>query len=238
MKRRTYLRALIWIAPALVLGGYLCFRLVRDSLLRSAVERAVARATGGSCRVRGAVVRDGRIYFSGLKLEHPSGAVLSCAAAVVPERGWPIDDQAPGRVDLLDVQVSMAGLPPVRIDKLNVIRARDERTGKLRLTFLAVSECAGFNAALEKKAGVRFEQGKLEIYSLPELDGKTLNFPILLRLIDFKVRSTDGRFEVEAAEARAAVRITGTRKQPRIDLGELEPYLGKGFVTGFRDLLP
>ncbi len=238
MTRRIYLRVLFWVAPALVLGGYYGFRTVREFMLRSAVERAVARATGGSCRVRKARVRDERIYFSGLELEHPSLAVLSCRAAVIPERGWPIDDQAPGRIDVLNAEISIGGLPAVRIDKVNIVRAKDEKTGRLVLTFMAVSECAGFNAALERKAGVKFEKGKLEIYSRPELEGETLDFPVLVRLIDFKVRSTDGRFEVEAAEARAAARITGTRKHPRIDLGELEPYLGKGFVEGFEDLLP
>ena len=77
MKRRTYLRALIWIAPALVLGGYVCFRFVRESLLRSAVERAVARATGAEILVLDPLARD---YEANLR-----HIALALAAALQPK---------------------------------------------------------------------------------------------------------------------------------------------------------
>jgi hypothetical protein len=238
MRRRGLLRALIWTAPVAVLALFCGYLWVRQALLRSAVERAVAGLTGGSCSVSRARVREGRVFFADLEVRHPAGARLSCSAAVVPLGGWPLDPGATGRFDALDLRLELADLPPIAVDKLNVLRERDAASGRAVTTVMIASKCAGLNAALAERAGVRFEAGRLELYSRPELETGGLDFPVLVRLLDFKVRGTDGRFEVDAREARATVRVTGTRRAPRVDLGELEPYLGGGFVEGFRDLAP
>ncbi len=236
MKRRTYLRALIWIAPAVILAGYAGYHHIRESLLRSAVEEAIARASGGSCSIGRALIKEDRIYFGRLELRHPSGLKIECEDAVVPLSGWPLDPKGLGRIDALNVTVALEDIPPVRIDKVNVLREQDKKSGQVVSTVMIASECAGLNAALEKRAKVRFAAGKFEIYSRPDLDAKQLNFPVLVRLLEFKVRGTAGKFEVEAAEVRATARVTGTRENPRVDLGELEPYLSGDFVEGFKDL--
>jgi len=238
MKRRIYLRALIWMAPAVVLAGYYGYRWVRESVLRNAVAEAIAVGFGGECSIGRAIVREKRVFFGDLRLSHPSGLTITCENAVLPLSGWPLEARGTGRVDALNARLKLGDLPEIAIDKVNVLRKRDEERNATVTTVMIASDCSGLNAALEKRAGVRFHRGRFEIYSRPDTGAGKLNFPVLVRLLDFKVRGTDGKFEVEAVEARATVRVTGTRGNPVIDLGELEPWLSNDFVRGFEDLVP
>jgi hypothetical protein len=106
----------------------------------------------------------------------------------------------------------------------------DYRPGSLHLQL----DCTDLNPLLEKHGRIRFERGRATLEAPLELRRYgQLDCAVSVSLRDIKVRSLDGRFEAEAAEARATVRITGTLEEPKLDLGELEPWLGRGFVEGF-----
>jgi hypothetical protein len=238
VKSRKYLRVLLWAAPLAVLFGYWAFRTVRDALLRSAVEESVARATGGQCSVGRATVRGNRIFFSKLSVGLPSGRSLCCEAAVVPVDGWPMKEDRPGRIDALKVTLRLAGLPAVTLDKVNLVREAGPGGKGHRLELLAQTDCADLNPLLRERGRVEFLAGTFDLRCRPKTAGDALDCAVSVRLRDFKVRGLDGRFEVEGREAQAGVKLTGTVDEPRLDLGELEPYLGEDFVKSFKDLAP
>jgi hypothetical protein len=237
VERRRYLRLLLWIAPLVVLAGYWGYRRIHVWITTRAVRSALSEITGAEVELHRATTHKGRVLFSHLRIKTAAGFGFGCEAAGFDREGWPLLADASGRAEALNCTIEYRDYPPLGVEKINVVRDAEERAGR-RLKVLAQTKCSRLNPFLAKAGGVKFERGELDFHCYPRIVGGRLDFPAHVRLRDFAIRSLDGKFEFSAREARAVVRITGSPEKPRLDLGELRPYLGADFVKSFGELAP
>jgi hypothetical protein len=212
-----------------VLVGIGLWYLVPALLFKPVLERAVQSATGLECDFGTGRPLPGRVFQTDrfrlgpakapvLEVEEPAlgfdrGGVLTKAfvgqkKVVLNRPDWP-------RLVLKDVYLSY-------------------NPGALHLQL----DCADLNPLLERHGKVRCEHGRLVLDAPLDLARRDFDCNVSVSLRNIKVRSLDGRFEVQAEEARATVKVTGTVDDPRIDLDQLEPWLGAEFVKAFRKPAP
>jgi hypothetical protein len=93
---------------------------------------------------------------------------------------------------------------------------------------LAVSGlCFDLNPVLKAHGRLRFLRGRFTLScSLARPGDAPLDVPVRVLLTDFHVQSLDGRYQGEAGSAEAAVRVTGSLRNPQLDARELAPILG------------
>ena len=226
-RRRKVLVCVTGVAlPAiLALAG---LRLFRNRKLKNALERA----TGMQCSV-------GSVSFLGDKacdIALSSGDGLHIHIGEARVRGRRKNLMISGiRLDLPEgVPADSKGL---RITLLYTDSLLSDGYGDFAV--LAGGRLTELNPALKRYGqvvadkGEFFAKGNMEIRSEGGLSGD-----LQVEFTDFVTRSLDGRFEFEAEEVTATIKIAGTLKAPKLDLGELEPYLGKKFVESFKEFKP
>ncbi len=233
MERRRRFLLIAASAAGLALVAWLVIPPVGVFLAAGALERAASAGTGLPCRV-GSVRRAGKgLAVEALELGVAGTAPYFRVSAAEVEF---FDRRRLGavRLDGADLDVLLPGQPMVQLKGVRLSAERLELLAKPEnaAEVTAQGNCRDLNPLLKENGGVRFERGTFVLKSRPDLSGEVLDVPVTVTLRDIKVRSLDGRFEVEAAEAEATVRITGTLEDPRLDLGELEPWLGEGFARG------
>ena len=153
---------------------------------------------------------------------------------------WPARDADYGSIIGTDLTIQLTGLPPVTVREcaLNLDSLHNPDT--LTVQVMAEADCTALNALTSKQGKVKFERGTLEIFFRTEVPKKerVLNLSVPITLKNFLVRSLDGKFEVSGGRVTVTVNVSGTLKEPKLDLGGLEPYLGREFVESFRESAP
>jgi len=212
-----------------VLAGIGVWHLVPVMLFRSVLEKAVKKATGLHCDLGDGRPMPGRDFQTDrFCLGPPDSPVLEVDEPVLgfDSRG------VLTRVFLGRKRVVLNHPDWPRLELKDLYLAYI--AGELHLSL----QCTDLNPLLKKYGKVRFERGSLIVNAPLDLSRPELDCSVSIRLSNIEVRSLDGKFEFEAEEVAATVKVTGTLKNPRFDLGGLEPYLGEKFVESFKEYKP
>ena len=225
-RRSLYLLAAVILVFLLVWG----VRTVKARLLEGALERATGMSCSvGSAAFFGADARD-------VELASPSGVRVRLDRL----RLW----SSKKNLNLSGIKVFVPGNPGVEADLKSfrvglLYMAPLLSSGQGKFPVLAGGQMEELTPLLREYGKVRAESGEFEVEGYAEVGpGGKLAIDLRVCFRDLLVRSLDGSFEFGAGEATATVRVTGTLKEPKLDLGELEPILGRKFVKSFEKLQP
>jgi hypothetical protein len=196
-----------------------------------AMRLAVSTVTGQPCRVGS--------FSSGERIAHdveigPAGQPLVRLDSV---RLVPAEARRPEDLHIDGLYLDLPGWPAAAMPGL---RLRLGELGPLagsglgEMSMTAQGELVELNSLLVPRARVRAERGRFELAGRPRLGpGKSISGEVRITFRNFLLRGIDGNFEAQASSATARIRLGGTLDAPQLDIGELEPYLGRDFVRSF-----
>lgn len=239
MKRRKLL-VLVGVAggTALLLVLFVAPTRIRNYLAARALEEVITEKTGLPCSVGNVSVHHRTVRD--LVVGEPQSPFLEIDVLHLHGRDFrnPSGFTASGAI-----KINVPELPPLEFRKVEVsasnFGAPGDESPAERGQVIAKGNLTDLNPLLAEHGKVRAERGRFVIVATVKLDKEAeLDCSIDVTFLDFLVRSLDGKFEFEAKEVTASIKVTGPPKSPRFDLGELEPYLGEKFVESFGKYKP
>ncbi len=237
-RRKTLVLAGVAGGAALLLVLFVAPAYIENYLAARALEEAITEKTGMSCSVGNVFVH--HRVVNNLVVGEPKSPFLE--ADVLYLRGRDFRNPS-GFNSTGAIKINVPDLPPLEFRNVEVSASnfgvrRYENPAERGLVIVK-GDLTDLNPLLVEYGKVRAGRGRFEILATVGFDKEAgLDCSVDVTFMDFLVRSLDGKFEFEAEEVTATIKVTGTPKNPRFDLGELEPYLGKKFVESFERYKP